>query len=179
MNSLVPEGYQEKRPCPGTARRAVAPSTPSGDGGSLNAGVRGRLTTHHIVYPKTPDLPPQHHDWPHTIFANKNRCLKNEPHRCFIWVNNMNIKYQQMKSKGNQISELENSPKYWKYDQTIASTRNEPPPGRPSGAAELSLSGFGAEPHQFIFLQSQSLPIQNREEPKIISYLPDLCFIAT
>jgi hypothetical protein len=67
----------------------------------------------------------------------------------------MNIKYQQMKSKGNQTSELENSPKYWKYDQTIASTRNEPPPGRPSGAAELSLSGFGAEPHQFIFLQSQ------------------------
>jgi len=28
----------------------------------------------------------------------------------------------------------------------------EPPPGRPSGAAELSAMGFGAKPHQLICL---------------------------
>jgi len=43
-----------------------------------------------------------------------------------------------MKSKDNNKLELKNRPKYWKYDFTIASTRIEPPPGLPSGAAELS-----------------------------------------
>ena len=35
--------------------------------------------------------------------------------RCFVLVNNMSIRYQQMKSKGNQTLELENSPQIWKY----------------------------------------------------------------
>jgi len=37
------------------------------------------------------------------------------PLRCFVWVEDLNLKYQQIKAKDNQILELENNSKNWKY----------------------------------------------------------------
>ena len=42
---------------------------------------------------------------------------------------------------------------------------NETPPGRPSGAAALSFSGFGAEPHQLKHFTLLRSPTTNSERP--------------
>ena len=80
------------------------------------------------------------------------------PLRCFVWVNNMSIRCPQMKSKGNQTLELENTPQNWKYYEYSRKHTLNRRRGVLRGRRNSLNRGLGRSPINFSFLQPSSYP---------------------